>query len=139
MDKEEQAALDAVLSFLDHYAKRNIDGCMSALTTSKPILLFGTNEDEVFIKTEDIRTALTKDFDSMTNIRLGKYRNVHVETSAALASVMVELPISYQSEGKEVETLFRYALTLTKEGKQWKICSGMASVPFTSGTYSFPK
>ncbi len=52
---------------------------------------------------------------------------------------MVELPISYQTDGKDVEVLFRYALTLTKVGEQWKICSGMASVPFAAGTYSFSK
>ena len=63
----------------------------------------------------------------------------HPEAASTFASVIVEAPISYQSGGKGVETLFRYALTLTKEGEQWKICSGMASVPFAVGTYSFPK
>lgn len=53
--------------------------------------------------------------------------------------MIVELPISYQYQEKEVKTLFRYALSLTKEDKQWKICSGMTSAPFVSGTYSFSK
>ena len=75
----------------------------------------------------------------MSNIRWGEPRNIHIDATPILACVIVELPISYQNQGKEVKTLFRYVLTLTKEDKQWKICSGMASVPFVSGTYSFPE
>ena len=139
MIREEQAALDAVMNFLDSYAQRNIEGCMSAIAVSRPIMLFGTNENEVFRTSGDLRSALKRDFASMTNIRWGKHRNIHVEVASMFASVIVELPISYQIYGKGVETLFRYALTLTKEGEQWKICSGMASVPFADGTYLFPK
>ncbi len=137
MTKEEQAALDAVMNFLDSYSRRSIEDCMSAIATSKPLLMFGTNDNEVFRTTEDVRAAFTKDFASMANIRWGKHRNVHVEAVSTLAFVMIELPISYLSEGKNVETLFRYALTLTQESGQWKICSGMASVPFATGTYVF--
>ncbi len=137
MTKEEQAALDAVMNFLDSYSRRSIEDCMSAIATSKPLLMFGTNDNEVFRTTEDVRAAFTKDFTSMANIRWGKHRNVHVEAVSTLAFVMIELPISYLSEGKNVETLFRYALTLTQESGQWKICSGMASVPFATGTYVF--
>jgi hypothetical protein len=71
-------------------------------------------------------------------IRWGEYRHIHVEAVSTLACVIIELPISHQSEGKNFETLFRYALTLAKEGEQWKICAGMASVPYGTGTYSFP-
>lgn len=137
MNNEEQSALNAVMNFLDSYAKRNVEACMSAIAVSRPILLLGTNDNEVFRTTEDVRDAFKRDFASMTNIRWGKQRNVHVVSTPTTSSVMVELPISYQTDGKDVEVLFRYALTLTKEGEQWKICSGMASVPFAAGTYSF--
>lgn len=137
MTKEEQAALDAVMNFLDSYSKRNIEGCMSVIATSKPLLLFGTNGNEVFRTADEVRDAFAKDFESMTNIRLGNRHNVHVEAAPTLACVIIELPISYQSEGKNVGTLFRYALTLIREGGLWKICAGMTSVPFATGTYVF--
>jgi len=137
MASNEQTPLDTVLNFLESYAKRSVEGCMAAMAVSKPILLFGTNENEVFRTIDDVRQALTRDFGSMANIRLGERRNTHVESSPTLASVIVELPISFQNDENHVETLFRYALTLTLEGDQWKICSGMASVPFEAGTYSF--
>jgi len=139
MTNEEQGASETVRNFLDSYSQRNIEACMSLISASKPIMLFGTNENEVLKTREDVRSALKRDFDSMTNIRWGEYRQFRVEALSALASIFVELPISYQIEGKECETLFRYALTLTREDGQWKICSGMASVPFPVGTYSFPK
>ncbi len=135
MTTEERAALDAVMNFLDSYAKRSVEGCMYAMATSKPILLLGTNENEVFRSSGDVRAAFAKDFDNMTDIRWGKDRNVYVEVVSTLASVIVERTVAYRSGGKEVETLFRYALTLTKEGGQWKVCAGMASVPFSAGTY----
>ena len=137
MTNEEQSALDTVKDFLDSYSERSIERCMSLILVSRPIILFGTNDNEVFKTLDDVRSAFKRDFASMTNIRFGEYRQFHVEALSTLASVLVELPISYQSEGKEVSTLFRYALTLTREGGQWKICSGMASVPFVAGTYSF--
>lgn len=137
MTKDEQAALGAVRNFLDDYAKRNVENCMSAVATSKPILLFGTNDNEVFKTIEDVRDAFNRDFSNMTNIRWGEYRQIHVEAVSMLACVIVELPISYQYEGKDVETHFRYALMLTREEEQWKICAGMTSVPFRAGTYSF--
>lgn len=137
MTRDEQAVLDAVMTFLDSYAKRSVELCMSAIATSKPILMFGTNDNEVFKSSDDMRAAFTRDFDSMTNIRWGERRNLHIDAAPTLASVLIELPLTFQSEGKETATLFRYALTLIKEGEQWRISSGMASVPFPAGTYSF--
>lgn len=139
MTRDEQAALDTVMKFLDSYAESNVEGCMSVMATSKPILLLGTNENEILRTTEEVRTLLERDFASMTDISFGTHRNLHVEVVPGLSSVIIEFPISYRSEGDNVETLFRYALTLIKEGEAWKISSGMASVPFSAGTYSFPE
>lgn len=139
MNNEEQVVLSAVMNFLDNYSKRSVEGCMSSMSDSKPLLVFGTNDNEVFKTTDDVRKAFKKDFDSMNNIRWGELRNVHVEAAPTLANVIVELPIFYQNEGKDVETLFRYSLTLAKEDGRWKIRSGMASVPFMAETYSFPQ
>jgi ketosteroid isomerase-like protein len=139
MTAEEKSILDAFGKYLDSYSKRDIEGCMSSIAQSKPVTIFGTNENEVFASRGEVRSAFERDFGSMTDIRWGAQRNVRVEVSTTLASLLVELPLFYRSEGKDVETLFRYALTFTFEGGQWKICSGMASVPFAAGTYEFGK
>ncbi len=137
MANEKQAVLDAVKSFLDSYSQRNIEKCMSLISVSGPILLFGTNENEVFKTLDEVRSAFKRDFESMTNIYWKPHRQFHVEARSTLASVLVELPISYHTEGKDVKALFRYALTLTRENGQWKICSMLASVPLKAGTYMF--
>lgn len=139
MTNEKQAVLNAVMNYLDSYSRKEIENCMLAIVASTPILFFGTNDNEVCRSPDEIRAAFNRDFSSMSNIRWGKHRYLHVEASSTLASVVIELPISYQSEGKEIETLFRYALTLIKEDARWKICSGVASVPFVAETYAFPK
>lgn len=139
MIRDEQSALKVVMNFLNSYAKRDIEGLMVEITSSKPILVLGTNDNEIFKSIKSIRAAFKKDFENMNNIRWGKRRTLHVKAVSSLASVIIELPISYQSKEEKIKTLFRYALTLTKERGKWKICSGMASVPFTSGTYSFPE
>jgi hypothetical protein len=141
MTYEKQAVIKTVTNYLDNYASKNIENCMSAIVSSMPILLFGTNDDEVFRSAEEIHAAFSRDFSSMDDIRLGAHRYLHVEASPTLASVILELSIAYrtieQKESKEIETLFRYALTLVKEDNQWKICAGLASVPFATGTYTF--
>jgi hypothetical protein len=106
MKPEEQAALDAVMNFLESYAGRSVEGCMSLIAASRPILLFGTNDNEVFKTTGEVRAAFTKDFAGMTNIRWGKRRNIHVESAPTLASVIVELPISYQHAAKMLKRSF---------------------------------
>jgi len=137
MTNEEQGVLDAVQAFLDSYSERNVQKCMSVISDAQPIVLFGTNQNEVFKTREEVRAAFKRDFDSMSDIRWGEHRQFHVRAVSTLASVLVELPTSFQVDGKRTETLFRYALTLIREGEEWKICCGMASVPFAEGTYTF--
>ncbi|KUG21544.1 hypothetical protein ASZ90_008701 [hydrocarbon metagenome] len=137
MTKEEKAALKAVTTFLKSYAKKNIDGCMAVLTKSESIMMLGTNDNEIFKTTKSIRAAFKRDYKSMSDIHWGKRRNVYVKASSTLAGVVIEMPISYNSEGEKVKAIFRYAMTLVKENEKWKICAGIASVPFSSGAYSF--
>ena len=141
MTNEKQAAINTVSDFLDNYARKNLENCISAIVATTPILLLGTNDNEVFRSTEEIRAALTRDFGSMEDVRWGAHRYLHVETAPSLASVVLELSIAYTATGqetvKDIETLFRYAFTLVKEDQQWKICAALASVPFATGTYTF--
>jgi len=141
MSNEKQAVINTVTNYLDNYARKNLENCMSAIVAATPILLLGTNDNEVFRSTEEIRAAFTRDFSSMDDIRWGAHRYLHVETTATLASVVLELSIAYtaieQETAKDIETLFRYAFTLVKEDQQWKICAALASVPFATGTYTF--
>lgn len=139
MNTEEKAALDVVNQFLERYAQRDLDGCLATIAQSKPVIFFGTNTNEVFTAREQVCEAFRSDFDNMHNICWGQRRQVNVQASPTLACVMIELPISYENAGESVQTIFRYAMVLCRDGESWKILSGMASVPFAAGTYSFAK
>ncbi|KAA6187431.1 nuclear transport factor 2 family protein [Thiohalocapsa marina] len=132
-----EQVLSTVQDFLDRYAKQDLEGCLALFSSTKPILVFGTNADEVVSGIEPLRANLVKDFSNLSNIRWGERRKLHVECEGDLASLLIELPISYESDGAENRALFRYALTLNREGGEWKIRAGMASVPFAPETYSF--
>lgn len=137
MTRDEQGALDAVRSYLHGYAEGDVDACLAVIAGSRPVLIFGTNADEVLKSRDDVRAALMRDRDSMANIRLGEFRHLQVEAAPEHAFVLLELPIAYEAEGGETETILRFALSLAREGERWVISSGMASVPFAAGTYSF--
>ncbi|HLZ33448.1 MAG TPA: nuclear transport factor 2 family protein [Nitrospira sp.] len=137
MTKEEAAVREVVKEFLSGYEQRQVESCMSVMTHSRPLLFLGTNADEVWKTPEDLRAAFDRDFRTMTNIRWGDYRHFAIEASATLASVLIELPVSFQVGEKQEQTLFRFALTLHKELEQWKISLAMGSVPHKAGTITF--
>lgn len=137
MKMEEKAVMEAVDRYLRAYARKDVTGCMVFVCEEGPVLMLGTNDDEVFSDRESLRKAYERDFASMDGIVVGSYRSSYVKTDGQVASVFVEIPFTYQSGGKEVKTLFRMALGLVKEDGSWRMCSGMTSVPFKTGTYSF--
>lgn len=137
MNEKKQAIMDVVSGFLESYSARDLAGCMGRIAEGRALFMLGTNEDEVFRSMDDLEAAFRRDFANMSDIRWGARRNIHIENDTSLASVLVEMPISYRSNGEEVSTIFRHSFTLVKQGDEWRICSGMASVPFSSGTYSF--
>jgi ketosteroid isomerase-like protein len=137
MDDETQAVMQVMQLYLDAYAEKDIAGCMNLVAEETPILFLGTNDDEVLRDRVGLEEAFRKDFSLMSHISFGEPRNQYLKAHGQLASVILELPISYVSAGQQNQALFRYAVTLTREHDQWKICAGMASVPFKSGTYTF--
>lgn len=137
MNITEEAAFNSVMHFLHHYEQRNLEACLEALASTRPLLLMGTNEGEVFRSVDEVREAFSRDFKQMQNIRWGEPHHVQVTASDTLASAIIELPISYETAGKSEKTLFRHALTLCRENGDWKVCGGMASVPLSAGTFSF--
>ena len=138
MNSDEQAVMTAVGSFLVAYTQADIDTCIAALSTQRPLLLMGTNEDEVICTHEAAKKLFEADFKSMSGLRWAPYQQQWVAVSADLASVIIALPLTYRHADKDVTVQFRYAFTLACEEKQWKICAAVASVPRPAQTYAFP-
>jgi len=137
MVKKEQEVKVAVKSFLDAYANQDIDVCMSLISNEKPLLLIGTNEDEICKDKESLRTAFLKDFSVMADVKFEDPTNYYVQVDNTLASVIYDVIITYKADNKSVKIFFRYAFTFIKENNQWKICALLMSAPFRSNTYTF--
>ena len=129
MTPTEQAVLDSVTQLLESYARRDIAGCMAAISTSRAILLLGTNENEVLKTPDEVRATFRRDFEHMRDIAWGAPRIAQVMAAADLAGLLLELPLRYSSFGTGVSTVYRYALMLAREEGRWKVFAGMASVP----------
>ena len=137
MNQNTQAVHHAVMSFLDAYAKGDVNGCMALIAQNSPILIFGTNLDEVCKSKDEVQAALQRDIATMSNVRWGEVRHIQITQDTSCANVLLELPLAYVASGKEEQVVFRYVFCLVMESGQWKIATGMASVPTAEGCYSF--
>jgi len=137
MTDQKLVVSETIQRYLDAYAKKDLEGCLGCIAEQAPLLMLGTNDDEIITDRKELATAYQRDFSMMDNIALGEVRQRHVEAGADLASMLLELPLRYTAEGVETKTLFRFAFTLVRENREWKISAGMTSVPFKSGTYAF--
>lgn len=137
MKQDMQAVSDTVMTFLEAYAKGDVDACLSVFAQESPILVLGTNLDEVCQSREDLRAGLLRDFASMSQVRWGDARHLHITPGSSHAGVLLELPLTYVAEGKTEQVMFRYAFSLVKEMGQWKIVTGMASIAAAAGSYVF--
>ncbi|HON10050.1 MAG TPA: nuclear transport factor 2 family protein [Chitinispirillaceae bacterium] len=136
MNQYEVEVFNTVGSFLGAYAGKDINTCLSYIATGMPLLIMGTNDDEIITSYDEIRDAFEADFSVMENVSWGEVRYSYVKAENSLGSVLVELPINFTNQGMESSVLFRYALTLVRQGNEWKICAFLTSVPYESGAGS---
>ena len=137
MSDVENSVNAAVDLFFDGYARGDLAACLSACAEQQPVMIVGTNVDEICQNREQLALALKRDFASMSAVHWGTPRHRQVVASPAMASVFIERPLSYTADGQDQQVLFRYAFTLLPELGQWKICSAMAAVPAAAGNYQF--
>ena len=137
MSDVENSVNETIDLFFDGYARGDIAACLSAFALQQPVMVVGTNIDEICQNREQLALALKRDFASMSAVRWGTPRHRQVVASAAMASVFIERPLSYTADGQEQQVLFRYAFTLLPESGLWKIRSAMAAVPAAAGNYKF--
>jgi len=138
MKNNDSAVFSSVMQFINGYASKDLEACMRVISTSAPVMFFGSNLDEVLRDRESIETALIRDFESISDIHFGEYQQLFTHADNSLASLMIELPISFKVAKESQQCIFRYAFCLKKEGSDaWQIYAVMLSVPFSSETISF--
>lgn len=133
----QESAESVVMQFLAAYAVRDANTCMGLIAKNTPLLIVGTNADEVFRTPDEVGRSLQRDFDTMSNITWDEVKHVAVIAEETVASVMLEIPISFLANDQEEKINLRYAFTLIRENGTWLIAQAMASVPALSGSYHF--
>ena len=137
MSDVEKSINETIDRFFDGYANGDMAACLSAFVEQPPMMVVGTNVDEICQDREQLASALQRDFASMSAVRWGTPRYRQVFAAQSMASVFIERPLAYTADGEEQQLLFRYAFTLRPESGQWKVCSAMAAVPAAAGNYQF--
>jgi ketosteroid isomerase-like protein len=135
--KHHETVKETTMQFLNAYASRDLAGCMQLIAEDKPLMLLGTNLEEVAKTREEVQQVLQRDFAAMSNIEWGTASHISIKAEDQLASVLIELPISYVANEKQEQTVLRYALALIKQNDSWRIAQAMASLPAPAGTYNF--
>lgn len=135
MRSNDQLVRDAVMAFLECYARKDVGACLSCFAESSAVIAFGTNLDEVFASRQEIQAGFERDFANMDKIGWGEARKFYIQAGEEIAIAMVELPIRYETGGKAEQLMLRYAFGLKKEAGSWKITAGSASVPTAPGNY----
>jgi ketosteroid isomerase-like protein len=128
-DSGNQHIPDVIEQFFNAYAKANVEDCIATFSQKNPIMVLGTNTDEVIKSRESLRQGLARDFSQMSNICWGSISHLSTIESEQLASVILELPIKFTCENEEQKTLLRYAFGLSKEQAEWKISQVLVSIP----------
>ena len=128
---------DAAMQFLSAYASRDLEGCMQWMAKDRPLMVVGTNLEEVFKTREEVQQSLKRDFATMSNIQWGVPSHISTEATENLASVIIELPISYVADKKQEKIMLRYMLAFIRQYDCWRIVQAMASLPAEVGSYNF--
>ena len=135
MEQNNKAAHEVAMTFLTAYARKDVSACLACFAQSSPLMLLGTNLDEVFTNRAALEAGLTRDFANMDKIGWGEPRQLYVDAGDTRATVLLELPICYETGGKAEQLTLRYAFGLRKEAGEWKIAAGSASMPSAAGNY----
>jgi ketosteroid isomerase-like protein len=137
MSGEEQAVLETLQRYFAGYAQGDVELCMSTIAPTGPLLLFGTNADEIATSAAEVRAGLERDMAAMSDVRVGDLQRLHIEATATQAFALFEVSMAWRSAGADTTTQMRFALSLGKADGQWRIRSGLVSVPSTAGTYQY--
>lgn len=112
----------------------DVDGRLALLSSDQPFLVLGTNVNEVCPTLSDVRTALERDFRSMTNIRWGTYRHCALIASTTMGQALVELPLTFTAGAETQQLVFRFGFGCVKAQGQWRIFLAMGCLPHPDDT-----
>ncbi len=127
-DKAEIAA--TLLGFWQAYERKDLANMLAMLTNSSDLTFFGSDAAEVIKTSNDWAALMQNDWQLFESTKFAEPRNLAIQVSddGKLASAVYEVSGVSVVEGRSVESLDRFAMTLRKENRTWHIVQGMTAV-----------
>jgi len=130
VDRDRAEVVATVIRFWQAYERKDLAALSNMLTTADDFTFFGSDAAEVVKTRPEWEELMRNDWQVFETIRFGEPRNIAVQISAdkQLASIVYEVTDISLVEGKNIESLDRFAMTMRKEGAAWRIVQGMTAV-----------
>jgi hypothetical protein len=127
-DKGEIAA--ALVRFWQAYERKDLATMSGLLTNSSDLTFFGSDAAEVIKTRRDWEDLMRNDWQLFESTKFGEPRNLAIQISddRKLASAVYEVQDVSIVDGKSVESLDRFAVTMRKESGAWRVVHGMTAV-----------
>lgn len=130
VDRDKAEVVATVIRFWQAYERKDLAALSNMLTTADDFTFFGSDAAEVVKTRPEWEELMRNDWQLFETTRFGKPRNIAVQISAdkQLASIVYEVTDISLVEGKNIESLDRFAMTMRMEGGAWRIVQGMTAV-----------
>jgi SnoaL-like domain len=130
IDREKTAVAVTLVQFWQAYEQKDLATMSSMLTTASDFVFFGSDAREVITSRREWEDLMKNDWQLFETTKFGIRRHLAIQISddGTLASAVYEVPDVSLVEGKSVESLDRFAMTVRKENGTWRIVQGMTAV-----------
>ncbi len=130
VDRDRAEVVATVTRFWQTYERKDLAALSNMLTTADDFTFFGSDVAEVVKTRREWEELMRNDWQLFETIRFGEPRNIAVQMSAdkQLASIVYEVTEISLVEGKKIESLDRFAMTVRKEAGVWRVVQGMTAV-----------
>jgi hypothetical protein len=100
------------------------------LTPSSSFIFLGSDGAEVIRSRREWESLMRNDWQLFESTKSGEPRNLSIQVSddGKLASAVFEVLYVSIVDGREIESLDRFAITMRKENSDWRIVQEMTSV-----------
>ncbi|PYX22536.1 MAG: hypothetical protein DMG87_07445 [Acidobacteria bacterium] len=126
LDRDKAEVFRTSVRFWQAYERKDLATMSEMLTKSSDLTFFGSDAAEVVRTRSEWETLMRNDWQLFETTRFGEPRNLAIQISdnGKVGSIVYEVPDISLVEGKSIESLDRFAMTMRKEGDAWRIVQG---------------
>jgi len=130
VDRDRAEVVATVMRFWQAYERKDLAALSNMLTAADDFIFFGSDAAEVVRTRGKWEELMRDDWLLFETLRFAEPRNIAVQMSAdkQLASIVYEVTDFSLVEGKKIESLDRFAMTMRKEAGAWRVVQGMTAV-----------